>query len=316
MGYFTDLMKRSYSHYTKNKDTDIAQYYFEKQGKSEYLKLDFYDELISTIDSLIEKTYSKVPKYNIDPIGSKQDRTDQIYCEEHEDQLRYEEAKEEADRIQYEEEPDYLYEQPIAINWEECIDAGKLTNALNNKGIVLKDPIVIIDPSEDICSESMVLRKSKLLYLREEAVRAKNAKSIEDLNIDTIGLSVENEVLSIEKIVRDAFAFTLKKDPRKHEIILSEDNYNNLIKWVTFYFENNFQIPEIEKPIMDCNTNKGNIRYTFKLLFKKLCSGQTYPINFDTFSVKCFHFLFKKDVKGAISQEKKPQYYDELIKNS
>ena len=78
MTFFIDLIAQSYRYHIKDKEAEIAQFFFEAQNQSEYLKGYFYVELISEIESLIEKTYSKVSKNNINLKGSKQDIIDEI----------------------------------------------------------------------------------------------------------------------------------------------------------------------------------------------------------------------------------------------
>lgn len=76
---------------------------------------------------------------------------------------------------------------------------------------------------------------------------------------------------------RNAFAFMQGKDPRKHKQILNETDFQRLINWVTYYFENDFSLPEISKPIQKVNTNKGNIIYTFMHFFKEEHPTKTRP---------------------------------------
>lgn len=69
------------------------------------------------------------------------------------------------------------------VNFEECINAKQLKEALKY-GLNLIDPIRIISPDKDIQADDLVLRKSKLEYLKTEAIRARDAKDIEELDVN------------------------------------------------------------------------------------------------------------------------------------
>jgi hypothetical protein len=71
------------------------------------------------------------------------------------------------------------------VNYEECNNAKQLLEALQY-GLNLIDPIKIISPNKEIQADDLVLRKSKLEYLKTEAIRARDAHCINDL--DSSGL--------------------------------------------------------------------------------------------------------------------------------
>ena len=143
-----------------------------------------------------------------------------------------------------------------------------------------------------------------------------------ELNTATSGSPEYNEVsntpLDIEKMVSDEFAYTIKKDPRNNKIVLSADDFNNLVKWVTFYFQNGYKVPEIKNSIKSSNFKVIYIRYTFKKLFDDvqeemlirniLKRKNKKRENLSALASKCF-FSLKDDDKNAISRTGKPKSY-------
>ena len=119
--------------------------------------------------------------------------------------------------------------------------------------------------------------------------------------------------MEIEKGVRKAFDFMLRNDPRKHRQILTENDFDNLIKWVSYYFNNDFQLPIIEQPIKEVNTAKGNVIITFKYLFKNLHPTKPYPNSLFQLYRMCF-LAFRNDKMSNFLKQKEPQYYKLLFK--
>ena len=104
-------------------------------------------------------------------------------------------------------------------------------------------------------------------------------------------------------------------DPRKHKKILSDNDFNNLIKWITFYFENNLILPEIDQPISEINTNKGNVIYALKSFFKKEYRSSFYPKTLFELYKSCF-IPYKDDKIKNFLKRSEPKYYKELIEKN
>lgn len=117
-----------------------------------------------------------------------------------------------------------------------------------------------------------------------------------------------------EEVIK-AFNFTKFHDFGKHKEILTIEDFNKLIEWVTFYFDNNFEIPSINKPIQKVNTAKGNISYTFKNLFKELYPNYDYPTSLFELYKSCF-YQYRNDKESNFKKSRKLKNYDDLIKNT
>lgn len=113
--------------------------------------------------------------------------------------------------------------------------------------------------------------------------------------------------------IESYFCFLLKVDPRKGKKILSEDDYNKLIKWIYFYFKNNFELPEINDPILEVNTNKTNIAFSFKKFFKKTHPANNYPQSLFNLYTKSF-YQFRDDKFTNFKKTKEPEYFNTLIR--
>jgi hypothetical protein len=127
-------------------------------------------------------------------------------------------------------------------------------------------------------------------------------------------VKTNNSIPSTRTIVQEAFGFVLHNDPRTHMQILSENDFSRLVDWITFFFENDFELPEINQPIESVKTSKNNIIYTFSLLFKKLHPEKQRPTTLFQLITICF-FQFRNDKIENIkkSMGKSPSYYDQLI---
>jgi len=179
MGYFTNLIAKSCT-YINDEEIDIALLYFNEflkvkpgtDGETNFSKDYFFKKLISNIDLLIDGCFTRYSEPVFDP--SKMD------YETYEYQLnqRREIIEEEVQNDFYNEEINNI--EPATVNWEKCDDAGKLIYAVKYNGISLKDPINIITYGNN----KIVLRKSKLEFLKLEAERA---------NISTIFNDIEGK---------------------------------------------------------------------------------------------------------------------------
>lgn len=79
-----------------------------------------------------------------------------------------------------------------------------------------------------------------------------------------------NETQLSEKIKKH-FGFFNRNCPRKGIPILNnKKDFDNLVKWTTFFYENNFEVPEISEPIKSVNTNDYFTQLAFLYLFDEL----------------------------------------------
>jgi hypothetical protein len=79
-----------------------------------------------------------------------------------------------------------------------------------------------------------------------------------------------NETELSEKIKKH-FAFFLGNCPRRGKPILrSENDFNKLIEWTAYFYENNFEVPDIVTPIQTVNTNDYITQLAFLYLFDQL----------------------------------------------
>lgn len=122
----------------------------------------------------------------------------------------------------------------------------------------------------------------------------------------------ESQINTLKNEIETAFSFMQHNDPRKHRRIISDDDFDSLMKWITYYFENNFTIPEIDKPIKFINTNKGNVVYTFIKIFKDLHPTKTRPDSLFELIKLCF-YDYRNDNISNYKKQKKPQFYSQLI---
>jgi len=193
MNYFTDLIAKSYLAYISDEEIDIALFYHNEFSKvkpgvksdKQFSKDHFFKKLQTNLGLLIDDCYTRYSEPVFDP--SKMD------YETYEYQLnkRREIIEEEAQNDFYNKEINYL--NPIPINWEVCDDSVKLKYALKYKGISLKDPINIIKANDET---QIILRKSKLEFLKLEVERANNFKDdyLEDAELNLINNSTSDGV--------------------------------------------------------------------------------------------------------------------------
>ncbi|MCH8535540.1 MAG: hypothetical protein LAT51_10765 [Flavobacteriaceae bacterium] len=84
------------------------------------------------------------------------------------------------------------------------------------------------------------------------------------------------------------FNFFSENCPRKHTQILKDADFDKLIKWTVYYFENEFRVPEITEPIKNVKTNKTYVQLAFRYLFKQLHPNTNYPDTLFQFYSKAF----------------------------
>ncbi|MDP8217634.1 MAG: hypothetical protein P9M03_02785 [Candidatus Theseobacter exili] len=126
---------------------------------------------------------------------------------------------------------------------------------------------------------------------------------------------LEEKENTLRNEIKSAFSFMQRNDIRKHKLILNNTDFQNLINWVYYYFDNEFSLPEIEQPIQTINTAKGNVIYTFINLFKRLHPSGTKPQSLYLLIKACF-FEYRKDNVLNYSKQKEPQFYNDIISKS
>lgn len=190
---FKDLITRSYIEHTEEKENNIAHIYYQEfhtvreDANASYIfsKEHFYKKLIKQIDTFIRST---VHNYNVDS----------SYFDAIEEIKDFESWEKNDLKRKQEIYDDLGYNHTFTLtNWEETKNAKELNKALE-EGLELVDPVMIISPSETIQAEDLVLRKSKLEYLKSEAERARDAKGIVELDDDEQSTNVASETISLD----------------------------------------------------------------------------------------------------------------------
>lgn len=190
-----DFIANAYLLYTKEGDTEIAKcFYIEydatiKTSESLFERKKFFNSLIKELDKLIILSYSKSNIYDDSVIPFE-------FKGEHWDTVDYEEG------IAEKKYSDHLamldYNGLPVPNWELVDNAADLREAIETFLIHLKDPVTFINPSIEISKTTLVLRKSKLEYLKSEAKRASDAEVIAELEDDEQSTNVANETISLD----------------------------------------------------------------------------------------------------------------------
>jgi hypothetical protein len=322
MNYFSNIIIKGYIEYTVENEDNIAHFFFQEHHKVRpmsnsdfiYTKEHFFKKLIREINKLISST---VHNRHIDKSLYNYD----TQINEEEEFKTWEEKRLKDHQLMLDDNGVNITAERKC--WETHTNAKEVNEALN-EGLHVKDPIRIISFDNEINSKDLVLRKSKLEFLKTEAERAKKAITIDELDeldeVDLSTLSIDNskeesDNNEIKKAVKEAFKFTLKIDPRKKVKILSDEDFTKLINWVSFYYENNLTLPDITKPIMTVNTAKDNIRTAFKKFFVLLHPTKTKPDSFFKLITSCFH-PYRYDKKSTIEKCKTPHGYNDLVAKS
>lgn len=122
-------------------------------------------------------------------------------------------------------------------------------------------------------------RMERINYFDDLIIQLINSYQIKEFDFKS-GIINEQKPLQQSEIttkIQKHFNFFQGNCPRKHKQIIKEDEFNRLIQWTKYFFENGFEVPEISKPIKIVNTNKGYVRLAFRYLFKELHKEKTYP---------------------------------------
>tara|TARA_R110002126_G_scaffold142546_5_gene288473 strand:- start:32858 stop:33811 length:954 start_codon:yes stop_codon:yes gene_type:complete len=311
-----NIISRAYLLYTLKNDKEIAQHFFQefdtakKNSDTIFTKKQFFNRLINELNLLIKKTNNKSFKYNIP-----QNVTSQVL----DDYYRYIDEEEYYSQVKYNEYKDRLTESDQLIpNWETVNNAESLKLAMDDFLIKLKDPVAFINPSKEVRKTTMVLRKSKLEFLKTEAIKARDANNINDLdnekeldknNHSSKEVTSENDLVDIEGFVREHFKFTLDINDRKKKAMLSEEDYLKLVKWVTYFFKKKYELPYIETPIMNVNIGKTRMKVAFNKLIQVYHPSRPKPISFYELVSKCF-YVFKDETRDSIQKTSDPDKLD------
>ncbi|WP_282117738.1 hypothetical protein [Maribacter aquivivus] len=179
--------------------------------------------------------------------------------------------------------------------------------------IYFKQLITIIELFilEERNSANNLIKKSSLENSYKNNDESISSKTLKTENHSFKPQQLEDKIEEVRTIIEKSFSFMQKNDNRQHKLILNEIDFKNLINWVTYYFENNFKIPEINEPIREVNTSKGNVTYAFKLLFKDLHPEKTRPDSLFELIKSCFK-EYRNDKISNFRKQKKPQFFDTL----
>ncbi|MBZ9650623.1 hypothetical protein [Psychroflexus montanilacus] len=98
------------------------------------------------------------------------------------------------------------------------------------------------------------------------------------LNIDNTNINnehsdnpIQDETHSLADKIETYFTFFLDDCHQKGKPILdNEEDFRNLLRWTTYFFEHNFTVPVISKPIRKVKTNKYITQLAFQILFDEL----------------------------------------------
>lgn len=115
----------------------------------------------------------------------------------------------------------------------------------------------------------------------------------------------EPKETELSERIKKHFGFFNRNCPRKHKQILNDTDFEKLIEWTIWYFENDFKVPEISEPIKVVNTNKTFVQLAFKYLFKELHKSSPYPETL---------FEFYQSAFTPFSEDKKSNF--EAVKNN
>lgn len=115
----------------------------------------------------------------------------------------------------------------------------------------------------------------------------------------------EPKETELSERIKKHFGFFNRNCPRKHKQILNDTDFEKLIEWTIWYFENDFKVPEISEPIKVVNTNKTFVQLAFKYLFKELHKSSPYPETL---------FDFYQSAFNPYSEDKKSNF--EAVKNN
>ena len=202
------------------------------------------------------------------------------------------------------------------INWEEVIDdcvmkRDKLKAARNAMFHFKKNYLNYNHPGISSLKDKTI---NHLGHIIEHIETTYNEAVPNNVNVSS-NSSIDSNESSLPKRVEQAFAFMGRRDLRTHKDILSESDFSNLIAWVTYYFQHNFELPEINSSIRSVNTAKGNVVFAFKKFFTEEHPSSTRPDSLYELIRACF-YDYRNDKISNLKKTKEPQYFSELVKKS
>lgn len=121
------------------------------------------------------------------------------------------------------------------------------------------------------------------------------------------------EDMTMRDRVEDFFDFLTRHNGRDNPHILSEPDFQSLVKWVTYYCEHDFTLPEIARPIYRVNTTKGIIIHSFKDFFKHEYPTYNFPDSLYELIKVCF-YQYRDDKIESMKKTKEPEFYRKLQK--
>lgn len=131
----------------------------------------------------------------------------------------------------------------------------------------------------------------------------------------------EEEIITskFESLKNDAYSskvdywlgFLDGNDPRKHIPILKDGEFGRIREYVLEFLIQD-KIPENIDPVQRLNTDKGNIRWAFKQLFKECFPKREFSENLFTL-YKAIFLPFKDDNIDNFMKQPRPKYFDDLM---
>lgn len=127
----------------------------------------------------------------------------------------------------------------------------------------------------------------ELLFSIVQAEIQSNLKTFQPQPVQETPPPKESET-ELTETVKKHFNFFSKDCPRKGKQILKDTDFDKLINWTIYYYENDLKIPEINEPIKVINTNMTYVILAFRYLFKKIYPLRTFPNSLFEFFTKAF----------------------------
>ncbi|MCL2561582.1 MAG: hypothetical protein FWE10_04600 [Rikenellaceae bacterium] len=109
------------------------------------------------------------------------------------------------------------------------------------------------------------------------------------------------------------FAFMKERDARQNAHILSEKDFDRLIEWITYYFEHDLNVPNVQVPIQHVHTSKGNIYGAFREFFRFERPRMSLPNSLFELIKVCF-YPYRDDIIDNMRKTKKPADFERLFK--
>jgi hypothetical protein len=127
----------------------------------------------------------------------------------------------------------------------------------------------------------------ELLFSIVQAEIQGNLKTFQPQPVQETPPPKESET-ELTETVKKHFNFFSKDCPRKGKQILKDTDFDKLINWTIYYYENDLKIPDINDPIKVINTNMTYVILAFRYLFKEIYPLRTFPNSLFEFFTKAF----------------------------